>query len=130
MTTSTRATVDALHAHLRTGTYTLAPQLLDTAGHLATDDGARGFILRAGHGRELAAARLWLHVADRHHGPRRVQSLTIAAIFALDGGNPGLAATLVTYAEVTARREYLTLPPTLHDLKNTPSVRAHLSPRP
>jgi hypothetical protein len=77
--------------------------------------------------RPLPAALLWIRIADQLSGQARIEALTLAAVFALQGGNPGIAATLSTRVDVAARRERTEIPAMIGILQLDHRVRDHLA---
>ena len=121
----------AILAHLRTqlvnGTCNPSRGLAELAGRLVVDDTFNKTMLyKIADRRPLAAALLWIRIADHLSGQARVESLALAAVFAFKGGNPGIAATLITRADVAARRDHTEFPPMLSILKLDHRVRDHL----
>jgi hypothetical protein len=118
-------------AHLRTElinrTCNPDPALAELAGRLTIDPKFRAALLKIADGRPLPAALMWIRIADHLSGQPRVEALGLAAIFAFRGGNPGIAATLITRAEVAARRDHTEFPPVLDVLKLDHRIREHLA---
>lgn len=102
--------------------------LAELAGRLLVDDTFNKTLLyKIADRRPLAAALLWIRIADHLSGQPRIEALTLAAVFAFNAGNPGLAATHITTADVATRRtEHTEYPPMLKILKLDHRVRAHL----
>lgn len=121
------ATVANLRRHLIDRDYTVTAGFAQLAGRLAIDPTARTILLNVGHGRPLCAALLWIHIADHLAGQSRAEALALAATFAFTGGNPGIAATLIDRAAVTARRDHVEFPPVLDVLKLDHRIREHLA---
>jgi hypothetical protein len=102
--------------------------LAELAGRLVVDDTLNKELLyKIADGRPLAAALLWMRIADQLSAQPRIEALTLAAVFAFRGGNPHIAATEITRAEVeAARRDHTELPPMVNILKLDHRVRDHL----
>jgi hypothetical protein len=79
--------------------------LLVTA-HVALRDG----LLRLAVGHELAAGRVWTHIAAAHRGATRAELLTMAALAYYCGEDTVRAGMALTYAGEAVRDENGTLP--------------------
>jgi hypothetical protein len=122
------ATLANLRTHLINGDRTVSQGLAQLAGRLAVDPTIRTALFNIAAGRPLAAALMWINIADQITGQARVEALSLAAFFAFRGGNPGIAATLINRADVAARRDHVEFPPVLDLLKLDHRIREHLSP--
>ena len=101
--------------------------LAELAGRLVVDDTFNKTLLyKIADRRPLAAALLWIRIADQLSAQPRIEALTLAAVFALTGGNPAICATLITRAVIAARRDHTELPPMIDILKLDHRVRDHL----
>ena len=98
----------------------------NSAAPLLVDERFKTMLYKIADRRPLAAALLWLRIADQLSGQARIEALTLAAVFALQGGNPGIAATLITRVDVATRREHTEIPAMVGILKLDHRVRAHL----
>jgi hypothetical protein len=125
MTFSKIATVAEIRTHLIDHT---APtdSLACRAGHMAADPAQHRLLVKICQGRNLAGALLFQRCADYLSGAPQVGILTVAAICALNGGNPGLAASAITRLEVLAHRQHLEVPPLVDILKIDHRVATHL----
>jgi hypothetical protein len=123
---------NAIQADLRTQlvTRTTNPSrgLAELAGLLLVDDTFNKTLLyKIADRRPQAAALLWIRIADHLSGQPRIEALALAAVFAFNAGNPGLAATHITAVDVATRRTQPTeYPAMLNILKLDHRVRAHL----
>ena len=72
--------------------------------------GLRDGLLRLALGHELAAGRLWTHIAAQHRGRTRVELLTMAAIAYYAGEDTVRAGMALTYAGEATRDDDSTLP--------------------
>lgn len=102
--------------------------LAELAGRLLVDDTFnKALLYKIADRRLLAAALLWIRIADHLSGQPRIEAFALAAVFAFNAGNPGLAATYITAADVATRRiERTEYPAMLDVLKLDHRVRAHL----
>jgi hypothetical protein len=120
----------AILADLRTelvnGTCNPSRGLAELAASLLNDDSYKTLLYKIAAGRTLRAALLWSRIADHLNGQSRVEALTLAAVFALQGGNPGISATLITRVDVAARRDHTEVPAMIDILKLDHRVRDHL----
>lgn len=121
----------AVLAALRTQLVSASPNpsrgLAELAGRLVLDDTFNKTLLHnIAQRRPLPAALLWIRIADHLSGQARIESLTLAAIFALAGGNPGITARLIDRVDVSARRDHTEFPPILDVLKLDHRVREQL----
>ena len=103
--------------------------LAELAGRLVVDDTFNKTLLyNIADRRPLAATLQWTRIADHLSRRARIEALTLAAVFALKGGNPGISATLVTRVDVAvAARERTEIPPMIGILKLDHRVREHLA---
>jgi hypothetical protein len=115
-----------LRAELVNGTCSPSRGLAELTAPLLADDRFKTMLYKIADRRPLAAALLWIRIADQLSGQARIEALTLAAVFALQGGNPGIAATLITRVDVATRRDSIEIPPMLGILKLDHRVRAHL----
>ncbi|ETZ38093.1 hypothetical protein [Mycobacterium intracellulare] len=123
------AVLAALRTQLLTATPNPSRGLAELAGRLVLDDTFNKTLLyNIAERRPLAAALLWIRIADQLSGQARIESLTLAATFALAGGNPGISATLIDRVDVAARRNHTEAPPILEVLKLDHRVREHRHP--
>lgn len=121
------AVLAALRTQLLTGKPNPSRGLAELAGRLVLDDTFNKTLLHTlADRRPLAAALLWIRVAAHLSGQARIESLTLAATFALAGGNPAITATLIDRVDVAARRDHTEFPPILDVLKLDHRVREHL----
>ena len=120
----------AILADLRTelvnGTCNPSPGLAELAAPLLVDHTFKTMLYKIADRRPLPAALLWIRIADQLSGQARIEALTLAAVFALKGGNPGIAATLITRVDVAARRQGTQIPAMIGILKLDQRVRDHL----
>lgn len=120
------AVLAALHTQLLAGKPEPSRGLAELAGRLVLDDTFNKTLLHhIAELRPLTAALLWTRIADHLCGQARIESLTLAATFALAGGNPGISATLIDRVDVAARRDHTQVPPILAVLKLDQRVREH-----
>lgn len=120
------AVLAALRAQLLTGKPNPSRGLAELAGRLVLDDTFNKTLLHTiAERRPLPAALLWIRIADQLSGQARIESLTLAAVFALAGGNPGICATLIDRVDVAARRDHTEFPPILEVLNLDHRVREH-----
>ena len=120
------AVLAALHTQLLASKPNPSRGLAELAGRLVLDDTFNKTPLHhIAERRPLAAALLWTRIADHLSGQARIESLTLAATFALAGGNPGISATLIDRIDVAARREHTQAPPLIEVLKLDHRVREH-----
>lgn len=121
------AVLAALRTELVTGHCTPSRGLAELAGRLVVDDTFNHTMLhKIAEHRPLAAALLWICIADQLTGQPRIESLALAATFAFNAGNHGTAARLIDRADVAARRDRTEFPPGLEVLKLDHRVREHL----
>ncbi|WP_071288308.1 hypothetical protein [Mycolicibacterium llatzerense] len=102
------------------------PGLAELAARLTADHALRPTLYRLADGRELAGAVLWARIADQVTAAPRLESLTIAAVLAAHGDDPGMAAGLIVAAETAAATDRITLPPLLALLALDHRIRDHL----
>jgi hypothetical protein len=115
-----------LRTELVNGTCNPSRGLAELAAPLLVDDRFKTMLHKIADRRPLPAALLWIRIADQLSGQARIEALTLAAVFALQGGNPGSAATLITRVSVATRRDRTEIPAMLDILKLDHRVRAHL----
>ena len=116
-----------LRAELINGTCNPSRGLAELAAPLLLDDRFKTALHKIADHRPLAAALLWIRIADHLSGQARIEALALAATFAFNGGNPGIAATLITRVDVAYRRlERTEYPQMLSILKRDHRVRSHL----
>jgi hypothetical protein len=84
---------------------------------MAADYNQHRHLVKICNGRFLAGALLFTRIADQLSGEPQVGALTVAAICALNGGNPGLAASAITRLEVLANRRHIEVSPLVAILK-------------
>lgn len=100
--------------------------LAELAAPLLVDDTYKTLLHKIAEHRPLRAALLWSRIADHLSGQPRIEALTLAALFALKGGNPGISATFITRVDVEVRRRHTEAPPMIEVLKLDHRVRDHL----
>ena len=115
-----------LRTELVNGTCNPSRGLAELTAPLLVDDRFKTMLYKIADRRPLPAALLWIRIADQLSGQARIEALTLAAVFALQGGNPGIAATLITRVSVATRRDHTEIPAMLEILKLDHRVRAHL----
>lgn len=115
-----------LRTELVNGTCNPSRGLAELTAPLLVDDRFKTMLYKIADRRPLPAALLWIRIADQLSGQARIEALTLAAVFALQGGNPGIAATLITRVSVATRRDHTENPAMLDILKLDHRVRAHL----
>ena len=115
-----------LRTELVNGTCNPSRGLAELTAPLLVDDRFKTMLYKIADRRPLPAALLWIRIADQLSGQARIEALTLAALFALQGGNPGIAATLITRVDVATRRDHTEIPAMLDILKLDHRVRAHL----
>lgn len=115
-----------LRTELFTGTCNPSRGFAELTAPLLIDDGFKGLLYKIADRRPLRAALLWSRIGDHLNGQARIQALTLAAVFALKGGNPGISATLITRVDVEIRRHHSETPAMIDILKLDHRVRAHL----
>ena len=121
------AVLAALRTQLLTGKPNPSRGLAELAGRLVVDDTFNKTLLHnIADRRPLAAALLWIRIADHLAGQAHIESLTLAAMFALSGGNPGITASLIDRVDAAARPDHTELPLILEILKLDYRVREHL----
>ncbi|WP_101953511.1 hypothetical protein [Mycobacterium intracellulare] len=116
-----------LRSQLVNGTCNPSRGLAELTAPLLLDDSFKTLLYKIADRRPLRAALLWSRIADHLNGQARIEALTLAAVFALKGGNPGIAASFITRVDVAARREHLEIPAMLAILKLDHRVRDHLA---
>ena len=115
-----------LRTQLVNGTCSPSRGLAELCAPLLVDEHFKTMLYKIADRRPLPAALLWIRIADQLSGQARIEALTLAAVFALQGGNPGIAATLITRVDVAARRERTEIPAMIGILKLDHRVRDHL----
>ena len=121
------AILAALRTELVNGTANPTPGLAQLAARLIVDDANKTLVYKIADRRPMAATLLWTRIADHLNGQPRIEALTLAAVFALKAGNPGISATLITRVQVTAAaREHTEIPPIIGILQIDHRVRHHL----
>jgi hypothetical protein len=125
MTFSKIATMGDIRTHLINNTPPDA-SLAYRAGKMAADHNQHRHLVKICQGRYLAGALLYQRIADQLSGEPQVGILTAAAICALNGGNPGLAASAITRLEVLANRRHIEVSPLVEILKNDHRIAEHL----
>ena len=127
MTFSRIAVMGEIRTHLIDNT---APDssLAKRAGKMAADYNQHRHLVKICDGRYLAGARLYHHIADQLSGEPQVGILTVAALCALNGGNPGLAARAITRLEVLANRRHIEVSPLVAILKIDHRIAEQLHP--
>jgi hypothetical protein len=116
MTFNRIAVMAEIRAHLINNT---APDshLANRAAKMTADHTQHRHLVTICNGRYLAGALLFTRVADQLSGQAQVGALTVAALCALNGGNPGLAASAITRLEVLANRRHIEVSPLVAILK-------------
>ena len=85
------------------------------------------WIFNISQSQPLSAALLFSRVAEQLSGQARIEALAIAAGSSSRGGNPAIAATLITAADITMRRTpNATYPWELTALKCDHEIRSYL----
>ena len=128
MTFSRIAVMGQIRTHLINNT---APDacLANRAGRMAADHNQHRYLVKICDGRYLAGARLYQRIADQLNGEPQVGILTVAALCALNGGNPGLmAARAITRLEVLANRRHIEVSPLVAILKIDHRIAEQLHP--
>lgn len=115
-----------LRTELATGTCNPSRGAAELAGRLAVDPTVTTQLHHLGDRQPLTAALLWICIADQLSGQPRIEALTLAAEFALAGGNAGIAANLITRVDVDTRRDHTAIPPIIGTLKLDRRIRDHL----
>jgi hypothetical protein len=116
MTFNRIAVLGEIRTHLINNTAPHA-DLANRAGRMAADYNQHRHLVKICNGRFLAGALLFTRIADQLSGEPQVGALTVAAICALNGGNPGLAASAITRLEVLANRRHIEVSPLVAILK-------------
>ena len=127
MTFNRIAVMGEIRTHLINNT---APDsnLAQRAGRMAADYNQHRHLVKICNGRFLAGALLFQRVADQLSGEPQVGALTVAALCALNGGNPGLAASAITRLEVIANRRHIEVSPLVEILKIDYRIAEQLHP--
>jgi hypothetical protein len=120
------AILAALRTEMVTGTCNPTRGLAELSAPLLVDDTYKALLYKIAHRRPLRAALLWSRIGDHLSGQARIEALTLAAVFALKGGNPGISATFITRVDVAVRSEHTTTPAMLDILKLDHRIREHL----
>ena len=100
--------------------------LAELAAPLLVDGTYKALLYKLAEHRPLRAALLWSRIADHLSGQPRIEAVTLAAVFALKGGNPGISATFITRVDVEVSRRHAETPPMIGILKLDHRVRDHL----
>jgi hypothetical protein len=116
-----------LRNQLVNGTCNPSRGLAELAAPLLVDDSYKTLLYKIAERRPLRAALLWGRIGDHLSGQARIEALTLAAAFALKGGNPGIAATIITRVDVAVRREHTETPAMIEILKLDHRIQAHLT---
>lgn len=119
------ATMAEIRTHLINNTPPDAA-LANRAGRMAADHNQHRHLVRICQGRYLAGALLYQRIADHLTGEPQVGILTVAAICALNGGNPGFAATAITRLQVMANRRHIEVSPIVDVLTIDHRIAQHL----
>jgi hypothetical protein len=115
-----------LRTELVTGTCNPSRGLAELTAPLLVDDRFKTALYKIADRRPLRAALLWSRIGDHLSGQARIEALTLAAVFALKGGNPGISATLISRVDVAVRRDNTETPAMLDILKLDHRIREHL----
>ena len=116
-----------LRTELLAGTCHPTRGLAELAAPLLTDQTYRPLLDKIGNRSPLRAALLWSRIGDHLSGQARIDALTMAAVFALQGGNPGISATYVTRVDVAVRTAHTQTPALINALKADHRIREHLT---
>lgn len=116
-----------LRTQLVSGTCNPSRGLAELTAPLLIDDSFKTLLYNIADRRPLRAALLWSRIGDHLSGQARIEALTLAAVFALKGGNPGISATLIARGQVASRRQHSPTPPMIAILKLDQRIREHLS---
>ncbi|ASL12332.1 hypothetical protein U8D42_27250 (plasmid) [Mycobacterium europaeum] len=120
----------AILGHLRTelvdGSCNPSRGLAELSAPLLVDDSFTTLLYKIADGRPLRAALLWSRIGDHLSGQSRIEALTLAAVFALKGGNPGICASLINRVDVAVRRDHTGTPAMIDVLKLDHRVQEHL----
>ena len=119
------ATMGEIRTHLINNTPPDA-SLAYRAGRMAADHNHHRHLVKICDGRYLAGALLYQRIADQLTGEPQVGILTVAALCALNGGNPGFAASAITRLEVIANRRHIEVSPIVDILKIDHRIAQHL----
>jgi hypothetical protein len=125
MSFSKIATMAEIRTHLIDNTAPTAA-LAERAGHMAADPQQHHHLVRICDGRYIGGASFYQRSTEFLSGAQQVGILTVAALCALNGGNPGLAATAITRLEVLANRHHLEVSPIVDILKIDHRIAVHL----
>ncbi len=115
-----------LHTELVAGTCNPTRGLAELAAPLLADHTYTTLLYKIADRRPLRAALLWSRISDHLSGQDRIEALTLAAVFALKGGNPDISATFITRIDVAVRSEHTETPPMIDLLKVDHRIREHL----
>ncbi|MEE6140400.1 hypothetical protein SKC41_29315 [Mycobacterium sp. 050128] len=115
-----------LRTELVTGTCNPTRGLAELSAPLLLDDTFKTVLYKIADRCPLRAALLWSRIGAHLSGQARIESLTLAAVFALKGGNPGISATLITRVDVAVRREHTEPPEAIATLKLDHRIRENL----
>ncbi|MDV6980219.1 hypothetical protein, partial [Mycobacterium intracellulare] len=100
--------------------------LAELAAPLLFDDSYKTLLYKIADRRPLQAALLWSRIGDHLSGQARIESLTLAAVFAHKAGNPGISASLINSVDVAARRYHAETPAMIDILKLDQRIQEHL----
>lgn len=115
-----------LHTALTDGPCNPSRGLAELAAPLLADNTYTTALYKIAERLPLRAALLWSRIGDQLSGQPRIEALTLAAVFALKGGNPGISATLINRVDVAVRRNHTQAPAMINVLKLDHRVREHL----
>ncbi|GAB4686041.1 hypothetical protein MOKP106_41350 [Mycobacterium avium subsp. hominissuis] len=120
------AVLGQLRTELLTGKCNPSRGLAELSAPLLDDDSFTTLLYKIADRRPLRAALLWSRIGDHLSGQSRIEALTLAAVFALKGGNPGISASLINRVDVAVRRNHTDTPATIGILKLDPRIQEHL----
>lgn len=115
-----------LRNELISGTCNPSRGLAELSAPLLVDESFKALLYKIADRRPLRAALLWSRIGDHLSGQARIESLTLAAVFALKGGNPGISASLITRVDVEVRRYQTETPAMIDLLKLDHRIQQHL----
>ncbi|MBZ4522187.1 hypothetical protein [Mycobacterium avium] len=115
-----------LQTELISGACNPSRGLAELTAPLLVDDSFKALLYKIGDRRPLRAALLWTRIGDHLSGHARIESLSLAAVFAFKGGNPGISASLITRVEVEVRRYHTETPAMIDVLKLDHRIQEHL----
>lgn len=93
------AVLAGLRTELVNGTCNPSRGLAELSAPLLFDDRYKTMLYKIADHQPLAAALLWTRIAGKLNGRARIEALTLAAAFALKGGDAGTSARLMTRAD-------------------------------